>query len=54
MWKHYYEYGNTFAFKPKFIFENEQLSQIENPINDESKFSQYEKYIVMTPFFIAH
>jgi len=45
MWKHYYEYGNTFAFKPKFIFENEQLSQIENPINDESKFSQYEKYI---------
>ena len=45
VWKHYYEYGNTFAFKPKFILENEKLCQIKNPINTESKFFEYEKFI---------
>ena len=45
IWKHYYEYGNTFAFKPKFILENEKLCQIKNPINAESKFFEYEKFI---------
>tara|TARA_B110000014_G_C20104584_1_gene580595 strand:+ start:850 stop:2094 length:1245 start_codon:yes stop_codon:yes gene_type:complete len=45
VWKHYYEYGNTFAFKPKFIIKNDKLIKIENPINNESKFLEYEKYI---------
>jgi len=45
VWKHYYEYGNTFAFKPKFVIENNQLIKIENPINTESKFLHYEKHI---------
>ncbi len=45
MWKHYYEYGNTFAFKPKFTIENDQLIQISNPINESSKFQEYKKYI---------
>ena len=44
-WKHYYEYGNTFAFKPRFILENEELKLIENKINEESKFNNYEKYL---------
>ena len=44
-WKHYYEYGNTFAFKPRFILENEELKLIENKINEEAKFNNYEKYL---------
>ena len=24
-WKHYYEYGNTFAFKPRFILKNDEI-----------------------------
>lgn len=45
MWKHYYEYGNTFAFKPKFIFKNNQLLKIKNPIDDSSKFFEYTKFL---------
>ena len=45
MWKHYYEYGNTFAFKPKFIFKNDQLLNIKNPIDDSSKFFEYTKFL---------
>ena len=44
-WKHYYEYGNTFAFKPRFILENKKLKLIENKIDEESKFNTYEKYL---------
>ena len=45
LWKHYYEYGNTFAFKPKFVIKNNQLSLIENVINEKSKFSENKKSI---------
>ena len=39
MWKHYYEYGNTFGFKPRYIISNEnELTLIKIPINNESKF----------------
>jgi hypothetical protein len=44
-WKHYYEYGNTFAFKPKFILEKNELHLIKNFVDDESKFDNYEKYL---------
>ena len=44
-WKHYYEYGNTFAFKPRFILKNKELKLIENMINEESKFKTYENYL---------
>ena len=30
VWKHYYEYGNTFGFKPRFILKNNSLNLIEN------------------------
>lgn len=33
-WKHYFEYGNTLAFKPKFKFSNGKLEYINSPIND--------------------
>ena len=45
VWKHYYEYGNTFGFKPRFIVKNNQLQLIQNPINDKSKFYKYENYL---------
>lgn len=44
-WKHYYEYGNTFAFKPIFQLINYELKLIDNPINEQSKFEIYEKYL---------
>ncbi len=44
-WKHYYEYGNTFGFKPRFIVKNNQLQLIQNPIDDKSKFCKYENYL---------
>jgi len=41
VWKHYYEYGNTFGFKPRFYLKNNELCLFENIINSESKFSNY-------------
>ncbi|RZD46621.1 MAG: hypothetical protein CXT78_03895 [Thaumarchaeota archaeon] len=45
IWKHYYEYGNTFAFKPRFMIKENKLILIENLINDKSKFFNYTKYL---------
>lgn len=45
VWKHYYEYGNTFAFKPKFILKNNKLHLIKNIINEEAKFHNYEIFL---------
>ena len=45
IWKHYYEYGNTFGFKPRFKLENDSLSILNNPINNQSKFSHYEEFL---------
>jgi len=44
-WKHFYEYGNTFAFKPRFKLENNQLTLIKNFIDTKEKYNDYEKYI---------
>ena len=44
-WKHYFEYGNTFGFKPRFVLSNNELKLIKNPINEESKFDHYEKFL---------
>jgi len=45
VWKHYSEYGNTFAFKPRFILKNEVLTYIKNPINTKEKYHNYKKYL---------
>tara|TARA_B100000745_G_scaffold289361_1_gene227403 strand:+ start:53 stop:1300 length:1248 start_codon:yes stop_codon:yes gene_type:complete len=45
MWKHYYEYGNTFGFKPKFKIHDGDLELLKNPINTEKKFGEYEKFL---------
>ena len=44
-WKHYYEYGNTFAFKPSFILKNDEIKIIKNIIDQQQKFDYYEKYL---------
>jgi len=45
VWKHYYEYGNTFGFKPRFYLKNNELCLFENIINSESKFSNYHLHL---------
>lgn len=45
IWKHYYEYGNIFGFKPRYILKNDQLNLIDNYINTKEKFYEVEKYI---------
>ncbi len=45
MWKHYYEYGNTLGFKPRFSLNNNKLKFLNNPIDTEDKFLEYEKYL---------
>ena len=41
VWKHYFEYGNTFGFKPRFILDNNELKLIKNPIDENKKFEKY-------------
>lgn len=45
VWKHYYEYGNTFGFKPRFILKNNRLNLIENLIDGKDKFEKYQNYL---------
>jgi len=42
VWKHYYEYGNTLNFKPRFVYDESsgKLTLIENRINSEEKFKE--------------
>jgi len=45
-WKHYCEYGNTFAFKPRFTLEeNGELNLHLNPVNTIDKFLNYYKFL---------
>lgn len=44
-WKHYYEYGNTFAFKPRFVLKNNNLELVRNYIDREDKFDNYKEYL---------
>ena len=45
VWKHYYEYGNTFGFKPRYELKDGKLVLIKNIIDDESKFFNYVNYL---------
>lgn len=44
VWKHFSEYGNTFAFKPRFILNGSQLELFRNVINTRDKYSRIEEY----------
>jgi hypothetical protein len=42
-WKHYLEFGNTFAFKPRFVLDPEgKLSLLENPMQSADDFSCFQ------------
>jgi hypothetical protein len=45
IWKHYFEYGNTFGFKPRFIISENKLKLIKNPIDDKKKFENYQEFL---------
>ena len=45
VYRHYFEYGNTFAFKPKFILEGNKFRLLSNPMDKEEKYFHLEKYI---------
>ena len=44
-WRHFYEYGNLFAFKPRFIIKNKNLKLIQNPISNVKELKDFEKKI---------
>ena len=46
-WKHFSEYGNTLAFKPRFILKDGHLELIPNAIDTPDKF-------LHIPMFIEH
>ena len=44
-WRHFYEYGNLFAFKPRFIIKNKNLRLIKNPISKVKELKNFKKKI---------
>lgn len=45
-WKHYSEYGNTFAFKPRFVLDEKGALLLKpSPVNEEKKYINYKNYI---------
>ncbi len=46
VWKQFYEYGNIWAFKPRFELDKQgQLKQIKNPIDSPEKFTELPRYM---------
>jgi len=45
VWKHYYEYGNIYGFKPRFVLEDNKLKYIDNFINTPDKLISYQNYL---------
>ena len=44
-WKHYHEFKNIYAFKPKFINHKADLKLLKNPIEDIRSFNQIKNII---------
>ena len=44
-WKHYLEYGNLLAFKPRYIIKNNELKLIKNKIVEKKLYSTYFEYL---------
>jgi len=38
VWKHYNEYGNYFAFKPRYVFEHDALRLVPTPVTSRDDF----------------
>jgi len=39
-WKHYFEYGNIYGFKPRFELNKKQLQLIQNPCSSENCYKK--------------
>ena len=44
-WRHFYEYGNIFAFKPRYTLKNAKLNLIKNPLSDLKNLKNIKKKI---------
>jgi hypothetical protein len=56
-WRHYFEYGNTLAFKPRFAIDNERLKFYELFIKDQESFEKIEEneeYIQRVDYFYKY
>lgn len=45
VWKHYNEFGNVLAFKPRFEIRNDRLILVPNIMTSKDRFLSLEKYI---------
>lgn len=45
VWKHYNEFGNILAFKPRFYIKNNKLKLLDNFITSPEKFNETNKFI---------
>jgi len=56
-WRHYFEYGNTLAFKPRFMIENGRLKFYELFIKDKESFAKIkenEEFIQRVDYFYRY
>ena len=45
LWKHYFEYGNILAFKPRFVLNGEDINLISSPIQVLDDYTNYVRYL---------
>jgi len=45
IWKHYYEYGNTLGFKPRFRLHGDQLTLIPNVMRTGEQLRDFSPYL---------
>lgn len=45
VWKHYFEFGNTFGFKPRFVMADGNLQLIPNCISSEQEFFRIKEHL---------
>lgn len=56
VWKHYNEFGNLLAFKPRFVLEDGRLRLIPNPVDAREKYARLDDLmpaIQQSDFFYA-
>lgn len=44
-WKHYFEYGNTLAFKPRFVLEDGRLEHVPSAIQSAPDLGRYDSQL---------
>jgi len=44
VWKHYFEFGNAFAVKPRFELKDSELVRVEHPLDSKDELLRIEDY----------